>query len=136
ATDLFDEATARSIADRLTSLLAQVAADPELRVSRIRVVDDAEWQALVAGWNATDVEMADGLVSEAVGDWARRTPDALAVCCGPDTLTYAELEQRGNQVAGYLRAAGVGPESVVGLCLPRGVDMVAAIVGVWKAGGA
>ena len=65
-----------------------------------------------------------------------RTPDAIAVSCDDTAVTYAELNARANRFARFLRARGVGPDCVVGLCLPRGVDMVVALLAVWKAGGA
>ena len=68
--------------------------------------------------------------------WAAACPDAVAVVCDDAVLTYRELERRAGALAGVLRAAGAGPEQVVGLCLDRGVEMVIAIVAVWKAGAA
>jgi len=63
-------------------------------------------------------------------------PDAVAVICGDQVLTYRELEERANQIARYLRAAGVGPEVFVGICIHRSVEMIVGILGILKAGGA
>ena len=73
---------------------------------------------------------------ELVAARAAGVPDAVAVMCGGVSLTYGGLEERANRLAHYLRGAGVGAETVVGLCLERGLDMVAAMLAVWKAGGA
>ncbi|GAA4063690.1 amino acid adenylation domain-containing protein [Actinomadura miaoliensis] len=136
ATDLFDTATAQALSDRLVRVLEQLAADPELRVSQVEVLDEAERRAVVADWNATQAPVADVLIPEQIRAWAQRTPDAVALRCGDAALTYAELEERSNRLARYLLGAGVGRESVVGLCLPRGIDVVVAMVAVWKAGAA
>ncbi|HEX3957856.1 MAG TPA: AMP-binding protein, partial [Trebonia sp.] len=76
------------------------------------------------------------LVPERFAAQAARTPDAVAVQCGDACVSYGELLGRAGRLAGFLRAAGAGPESVVGLCLGRGAEMVAAIVGTWLAGAA
>lgn len=75
-------------------------------------------------------------VHELVANQAARTPDAVAVTEGAQTLTYAELEARANRLAHLLRDQGVVADSRVGICLGRGLDLVTAVLGVWKAGAA
>ncbi|WP_234381496.1 amino acid adenylation domain-containing protein [Streptomyces sp. NRRL S-1521] len=134
--DLFDRAAADSIVRRFVRVLEQIAADPSVRVGDIEVTDRAERSTVVDRWNATGRPVAAGSAVEAFQEWALRSPDAVAVRCGADEVTYGELESRANRLARHLVGLGVGREERVGLCLPRGVDMVVAELAVWKAGGA
>src|SRR5436305_9873115 len=76
------------------------------------------------------------LAHELIELGARRTPDARAVECGGRSISYAELDGRANQLAQHLQALGVGPEVVVGVHLERTPDLIVALLGVLKAGGA
>jgi non-ribosomal peptide synthetase component F len=146
AADLFDEATAHAIADRFARVLAAVAADPAARLRTVQVLDEAERTQVVRGWNDTAADASastmaglfdlDITVAELFAVRAARLPDAVAVCCGDVSVSYRELDARTNRLGWYLRQAGAGPESVVGLCLERGPEMVTAILGAWKAGAA
>ncbi|MQS98718.1 AMP-binding protein, partial [Streptomyces jumonjinensis] len=77
-----------------------------------------------------------GSILDLLSARVERAPGIVAVRCGADVLSYGELDERSNRLARYLTGVGVGRESVVGLCLPRGVDMVVAELAVWKAGAA
>ena len=91
---------------------------------------------MLDGWNDTVAPVPAESVAELVLAQAARIPDAIAVCTGDRWVTYRELAEQAARLGGYLRAAGAGPETVVGLCLDRGAEMVAAIVGTWLAGAA
>ena len=136
AAELFDAGTVAVIAGRLVRVLAAVAADPGLRVSQVEVLEAAERHQVLAGWNDTAVAVGPGLLPELFAGQAARTPDAVAVTCQGELVSYAELAARAGRLAGYLAGLGAGPESVVGVCLPRGAEMVAALLGVWQAGAA
>ncbi|KAA6224514.1 amino acid adenylation domain-containing protein [Streptomyces albofaciens JCM 4342] len=136
ATDLFDEDTVRAVADRLVRVLEQAADDPYGRIGDLDILDGAERHRLLAGWNDTGRPLPDGTLVDLFRAQAARTPDAVALRCGSDAVSYAELDARTDRLARRLTGRGVGPETRVGLCLPRGVDMVAAMLAVWKAGGA
>ncbi len=139
-TDLFDAATIERLAVHFHNLLAGAAASPETPVSRLPLLTDAERRQLLVDWNPPADFDADGTLSERFAAQAARTPDAVAVSFddggGRQTLTYAELDRRANQLAQALRARGVGPDVLVALCLERSLDMVVAILGTLKAGGA
>ncbi|MFC3573272.1 amino acid adenylation domain-containing protein, partial [Streptomyces yaanensis] len=134
--DLFDAGTVAVIAERWVRVLEAVTADPSVPVSGVDVLDPGERRRVLVEWNDTDAVVPDALVPELFAGQAARTPDAVAVVADGVELSYAELEARANRLARYLTGLGVGAESVVGLCLPRGVDMVVALLAVWKSGGA
>ncbi|WP_314414707.1 non-ribosomal peptide synthetase [Streptomyces sp. DSM 40484] len=134
--DLFDRARAESVLASLIRVLQQMAADPQLRLSDIELLDETERSAVVEDWNATAQEVDASTVLQRFRAWAARTPDATALVSRRNTLPYGELDARSDVLARGLIARGVGRESRVGLCLPRGVEMVVAMLAVWKAGGA
>ncbi|WP_405735166.1 amino acid adenylation domain-containing protein [Streptomyces sp. NBC_00028] len=134
--DLFDRPAAERMARRLVRVLEQVAADPLLRLSALDLLDDSERAAVVGEWNATGREVDASSVVERFRGWVAEAPGAVALWSGGRALSYAEVDVRSDAVARGLVARGVRAESRVGLCLPRGAEMVVAILGVWKAGGA
>ncbi|MER5734037.1 AMP-binding protein, partial [Streptomyces sp. NPDC002138] len=134
--DLFEPVSADSIAQRLGRVLETVAADSRTRVSDVDVLDADERFRLLTEWNDTVVEVASVMVPELFAAHVAASPGAVAVVFDGVEVSYGELDARANRLAHHLIGQGVGPESVVGLCLPRGVDMVASILAVWKAGGA
>ncbi len=135
ATSLFDRSTIERMAGNYLQLLACVGSDPSRPITDLLLVTDAEQEVLnkFAGHTA---EPDGETVPELFQRQAALNPDAIAVSYGDDTLTYADLDKRSNQLAAHLHALGVGAESVVGVCLDRGPDVVVALLGVLKAGGA
>ncbi|MFL5543049.1 MAG: AMP-binding protein, partial [Longimicrobiaceae bacterium] len=88
-------------------------------------------------WNATGADLPHGVcLHQAFERWADAAPDAAAVLHGDEAVAYGELEARANRLARHLRRRGVGPESVVGICVERGPRVVEAVLGVLKAGAA
>ncbi|MFF4764832.1 amino acid adenylation domain-containing protein, partial [Streptomyces sp. NPDC001292] len=136
AADLFDVESAERFAERLSRVLGVVTADPLVRVGAVDVLGEVERRRVVGEWNDTGVGVSVVSLVERFEGWVARTPDAVAVVFEGSAVSYAELDARANGLARLLVGRGVGPESVVGLCLPRGVEMVVSILAVWKAGGA
>ena len=117
------------------SLLDTVLGDPEFSLARLPI-PVAEFQRL-AEWNATGTEFDRGeLAHGLIEAQARRTPDAVAVQCAEETLTYAELDARANRLANALRARGAARGRLVGLCLERGTEMLLAQLAILKSGAA
>ncbi len=142
-TDLFDAATIRRMLDHFQTLLEAIAADPDRPIAELPLLTEAERQQLLVEWNDTATDHPQDLcVHQLIEAQAERTPDAVAVVLpstegGPDArLTYGELNRRANQLAHHLRKRGVGPETVVGICVERSLEMIVGVLGVLKAGGA
>jgi amino acid adenylation domain-containing protein len=136
-TELFERGTIERMLGHLRRVLEQVSADPDLRLSGLQLLEEDERRQLVESWSGTDAPYpADACIHHLFQAQAARTPAAVAVVHEAESVTYAQLNARANRLAHHLRRLGVGPETRVGICLPRGVEMVAAMLGVLKAGGA
>jgi non-ribosomal peptide synthetase component F len=136
ATDLFDRATAEAMAERLLRLLEAAVASPDRPIGNFDILSATECHTIVREWNATARPVSSGTLPELFAAQVARTPDTTAVAFGAETLTYAQLDARANQLAHHLRGLGVGPEVIVGLCVTRSLDMLVALLGILKAGGA
>jgi len=134
--DLFEPATVQRIAQRLTRVLATLAADPSVRLSAVDVLDDGELPQMLNDWNATDLDVPHATVVELFQAQVACTPDAIAVVFGDVELTYAELDSRANRLARYLIDREVGPEAIVAVVFERTVDLIVALLAVIKAGAA
>jgi amino acid adenylation domain-containing protein len=135
--DLWEHATAERMVRHLERVLEQVADHPDRRASALELMDAAERARVVEEWNRTAAPYpADRCIHQLVQAQAARTPDAVAAIHDHDRLTYGALNARANRLAHHLRGVGVGPEVRVGICLHRGLDLLAALLAVLKAGGA
>ncbi|NUS62644.1 MAG: amino acid adenylation domain-containing protein, partial [Saccharothrix sp.] len=131
STDLFEEATIRRLGRHLLALLDGVTADPHRPIGEVPLLlgDEPDGRGRALDVPATTFpELFEAQV--------RRTPDATALVCGDERLTFAELDARANRLANHLVASGVRPEQVVALSLPRGAESVVGILGIMKAGAA
>jgi natural product biosynthesis luciferase-like monooxygenase protein/amino acid adenylation domain-containing protein len=137
ATALFDEATIKRQRGYLLRVLKAMAADSEQAVAGIDLLGPEERRLVLERWNATEAPYPeDKCIHELFEQEAARVPEAAAVICGGEHLTYRRLNERANQLAHYLMRMGVGPESLVGVCLGRSVELMVALLGILKAGGA
>ena len=134
--DLFDQGTAARLLSCFGVLLEAIVAAPQQPIAQLALLRPE------AGATAGAREPEPGRFpdSQAVHSLfeaqVERTPEAVALVFAEQQLSYRELNARANQLGHYLRAAGVGPEVLVGLCLERSVEMIVAVLGILKAGGA
>src|SRR6185503_7315590 len=136
-TDLFQEVAVRRMLGHFENLLQSVVADAGRRIGELTMLMPAELaevmtmsrgEQLAANHHTT--------LHELFQQQANRTPNATALAYEGQRLTYAELNAKTNQLAHYLQRAGVGPETLVGICLERSLEMVIGLLGILKAGGA
>jgi amino acid adenylation domain-containing protein len=137
STDLFNAATMVRMAEQFETLLAGLAAAPGRRIFDISPLAESERHKILVEFNATATDYRRDLcIHDFFEEQVERTPEATALICGHESLTYRELNTRANRLAHYLRKQGVGPEVLVGVCLERSIEMLVGILGILKAGGA
>ncbi len=135
--DLFEAATARRILGHFQQLLDSVTANPEQRISELPLLLEAERRQILVEWNNTKREYPQLRVYQLFEEQAERIPDATAVVFEDNSvLTYRGLNERANRLAHELRKHGAGPDQLVGMCMERSVDMIAALLAIIKAGAA
>ena len=105
-------------------------------VQELRLLDEAERRQQLDEWNETEQAYPQQCIHELFEQQVVRAPEAVAVIYGAEEVSYEELNRRANQLGHYLRRMGVGPETLVGVCLERSVEVVVALLGILKAGGA
>ena len=138
-TNLFDAATIKRMQRHYANLLAAVVAEPKrpLPISQLTLLGDSERQLLLQDWTHTRTDYPrEQTVHDLFVQQAQATPDAIALEYEGETLSYAQLNARANQLAHYLQARGVGPEVLVGIGVERSLEMVIGLLGILKAGGA
>jgi amino acid adenylation domain-containing protein len=119
------------------TLLEGIVANPEQRLSDLPLLTQPERQQLLVEWNDTQVAYPkDVCIHQLFEAQVEQTPEAVAVVFEDQQLTYGELNRRANQVAHHLRSLDVGPNSLVGICVERSLEMIVGLLGILKAGGA
>src|SRR6185369_16512157 len=116
--------------------LQNIVEHPDAAISQLSLLSEEERAQQLVEWNET-VSYPRGLtLHELFEAQAAATPEVIALVYEAEQLSYRELNERANQLGHYLRELGVGPETLVGLCFERSMEMVVALLGVLKAGGA
>jgi amino acid adenylation domain-containing protein len=135
ATALFDQSTVERMIGHYLTLLGSIVATPHARLGALDILTAAERERLLVGFNATAADFPRDLsISELFVAQAGRSPEATAVACKGETLSYGELDRRSNRLARSLIEAGAGPERIVGLCVERSIDMIVALLAILKSG--
>jgi amino acid adenylation domain-containing protein len=135
-TDLFDRSTVELLGARLRRLATAVAADPGRPLSRVDVFVGDERTRVLHDFNATGREVPEETLPALFARRVARTPDAVALVDRERTMSYAQLDIEAARIARLLTAYGIGPETVVGVAVPRSVETVAVVLGVLRLGAA
>ncbi|MEU1799624.1 amino acid adenylation domain-containing protein [Streptomyces sp. NPDC019937] len=134
---LFDRARVARMTGHLEALLCGMAGGLDRPLAELTMLPEHERARSLGEWSGHPLPFDENTcLHELISRQARRTPDAEAVVYGTASLTYAELDEAADRLAQELAARGVGPDSVVAICVERGLHMVVALLGVLKAGGA
>ncbi|MGZ8452630.1 MAG: non-ribosomal peptide synthetase [Candidatus Binatia bacterium] len=135
--DLFESSTITRMLGHFQTLLAGIVANPDQAISELPLLSEAEKHQLLVEWNDTKTDYPeDRCIHQLFEAQVEKTPDAIAVVFQDQQLTYRELNRRANQLAHFLRKRGVGPETLVALCVERSLEMVVGLLAILKAGGA
>jgi amino acid adenylation domain-containing protein len=135
AKGLFEASTIERMAGHFELLLKQLISNPQCDVHALDMLSEAERRQF-REWNSTSRLFPEKCIHELFEEEVERNPEAAAVVYEDQRLSYGELNARANRLAHYLRAQGVGPDTLVGVCLERSVGLVVSILGILKAGGA
>ncbi|MFN7215048.1 non-ribosomal peptide synthetase [Microcystis sp.] len=136
-TDLFEDTTITRMAGHFVTLLESIVENPQQPVSLLPLLTQREQHQLLVEWNNTKAEYpSNKCIHQLFEEQVERTPDAVAVVFEGQQLTYNELNCRANQLAHYLQSLGVKPDTLVGICVERSLEMIVGLLGILKASGA
>ncbi|EAZ91850.1 non-ribosomal peptide synthetase, partial [Crocosphaera chwakensis] len=136
-TDLFERETIERMVNHFQNLLKGIVENPQEKVAKLPLLTEGEKQKILVEWNETEAEYPkDKCIHQLFEEQVKRTPDAIAVVYENQQLTYQELNEKANQLGHYLQKLGVKPDTLVGICVERSMEMVIGLLGILKAGGA
>lgn len=134
-TDLFDAETIARMGTHFDILLRDIVGNERQALSAFELIDERERRLLLVEWNRTEAELPEGFTLLAAFEaQAARTPNRVALICNGATLSYRALDRRANALARRLKQHGVTPGDAVAICLPRGLELVTAMLAAWKTG--
>ena len=133
----FEAPAVRQMLGHLQQLLESSIANPDAKLDELEMLTPGERNQLLAEWSGSRTAYPrESTIQELFEAEVERTPGAVAVIFGEQKLTYHELNERANQLAHHLRGLGVGPETLVGLCVERSLELIVGLLGILKAGAA
>ncbi|PEI31754.1 condensation domain-containing protein, partial [Bacillus pseudomycoides] len=136
-TDLFNALTIQRMSKHFENWLSEVMDSPQKSIGSLKLMSKGEEKQLLKEWNDTRVEYpTEFVIQDLFEQQVARTPEAVALVYKNQQLTYRELNERANQLAHSLLKKGVRPETMVGICMERSVEMIIGLLGILKAGGA
>ena len=136
-TDLFDRATITGMMAHFQTLLQAIVANPQQKISKLPLITAAEKQKILHEWKNTKTDDPDDkCIHQLFEEQVENNPNGIALVFEQQKLTYSQLNSKANQLAHYLQKLGVVPETPVGICVERSVEMVVGILAILKAGGA
>ena len=137
ATDLFDGSTIERWIGCFKSVLRAMARQAHLRISQLPLLDETQLHQVLHDFNRTPARYEhETLIHRLFEEQAERSPEATALIYEGAAISYSRLNATANQLAHYLRLQGAGPDSLVGICVERSLDMVIALLAVLKSGSA
>ncbi|WAN70078.1 amino acid adenylation domain-containing protein [Moorena producens JHB] len=135
--DLFEAETISRMLSHYQNLLSAAVETTERPISQLPLMTEAELDQILVEWNNTKIDYpTDKCIHQLFEEQVEKTPDAVAVVFEQQKLTYSQLNSKANQLAYYLQKLGVVPETLVGICVERSIEMVVGILAILKAGGA
>jgi natural product biosynthesis luciferase-like monooxygenase protein len=137
ALDLYKEATIQRFLGHFQTVLEGIAQNPSAKISKLPLLTASEKNEMLVKWNATQTDYPrERCVHELFEEQVARTPEATALVFDDAELTYAQLNDRADRLAAQLRAQGIGPDVLVGVCVERSLEMMIGLLAIQKAGGA
>lgn len=134
--EYFTNEEIRLFAQRIIYILKQLPDALNTNINSISILPDAEKNIINSFNNTSQLTITTGTIIAAFNEQAKKTPDLIAAVYSNHQITYGELDKKSNQLAYYLIEKGITRETLVPVCLERGLEMLTAILGILKAGGA
>ncbi|MEL6457588.1 MAG: condensation domain-containing protein, partial [Cyanobacteria bacterium J06621_15] len=134
--ELFEPQTIQRMIGHFENLLNSIVENPDYKVNELTILNETERHKILVEWNQTQLDYpSDKCIHQLFEEQVAKTPDAVAIIWKDQQLTYQQLDNRANQLANYLQTLGIKPDSKVGICIERCLEMVVGILGILKAGG-